>query len=1647
MPTKRKPPSSHAQPIPLMPALHCQSNQQYQQYKRRHIGKGDGVFLDSHGRVIQTRGMVSTTPAASSSSVTYPSFSSNARATRKSYQLGSRAVAIQHIEYLPDTVLHALCRANSFDPIKGPPAPRRLPSSILHMCITQGLAQYLQSFLPVPRTDSVSLPLDLPSLLRPLICHPPLSFDHGLSRRQLLTPAPIRTEQLLAQVQHWEEKQKQEKMKECRKDRKNRRMSEEVGLKERREEEREEVEEEKVGKMEEERREEEREEVEEEKVGKMEEAANERDMERDDLNKLLTSLSKHAQETVMATGDPTREWEKRKREKRAEGEGKHTMVVAAPIRLIFDPSIDDVSPGGGSFVVRYFLGKRLQEALVLCLDKEAEKGRKCKEEQGQDIEQGIKLVSLLQSTRLYRASVQGPMGVFPDGSQSVSFLRFKPPLFASSCDRIRTTSDGKPTIERKYEDAIAERLDELLELAECEIPFFARRTEEVAQGERRARKEIDARAAWILGRGPLPYEKIEFYGSEKEGQEEQGAWEECEWRRGRNHGCGRQESPGSVIIDLLTGKLKGPETDHGPQKRDKRESEGGGEGSGQEKGPGIGCIFLLEPLSAGLTWTVSRCTEEDTDSTPCRPLPRPFLSPSPSTQPLAYLTLNMFDMAYTDENESAHLRTEKGKGRGEGGDLDVLLNRFAPAANDDVLVAPPLLRYPRLPYGGGDGVPRVLMDTCSTPRPGTSSISSSLESGKNLLAVSNRALLELLQQTPDWRHPPATFTSSFRTVNPSATLYSKSTLSSCITFPQLRAMSFPPRPPSLYTYITDLNFSRPLHFPSLITGVVVYFLSRPSLRSLALPLSCPYLSDSTSQPCLLSLLQTSWTDKQYAAHKTSDILVPPSHPPALALVENTSNVANEILLSLFLQANDPGVFHMWGYFDDFPEDGEKAGQEEGKDLQLELVNVRKREAQRGQVDVDDEGVGIGGTEDKPGIAREKEAEVARLGRQRVPEGDTNLFPPQQHPRGSCIAAKEVVAPSVLSSSSPSSFSPSTAFYTSSLSPSSVPIPSTPMKSSAFIPKSSRQMDNAGQRQSKEDGVRGGLLDEFFKLRRPQARHQASSSLRKDPNCGNSVDVSTSRNPDSASESCAPAKCDSMQTSQLSRQGTPIASSLHSAVTNSFSSVSPPSSRPPAATCLIAEHILDLDNGSFVAGLSHTHNITVIDVPLYSETRRGRRKGGNRNGKERGMDLILDEVTGVRLLGLTEVVSSPADPAFAAYRQAIRSLIEQSTRFDVIFLFLLPECDPLLHTPAIRAIQNSFFNSRAEVVVRVVVPGEDGPQKGESRTTPLQRMIRAAVNEAQRRKMDRKTKSIDGDAWLQRVCARIENVDQASFLSSFPSLNMWSALLMLHSMPLRRLLSSPPSVLHNAFPTLSKSALDMFASLCQVNLSREAVSHLAALLPMECDEEARDFDRGEATMDRGKGGFLQRGYQHLYDYEQDTWPSAHALNDTQMWQLQHQYLPPSLARDAYFNRQHQQMSSNSPAEGSALPFPLPPQPQKRWQRTDTYPRHDLPGRLHKNSPHSTTFASTQHPWSKQQQQQQQRVQQKNNYATLRPFVQSAHPLFRPAASSFHSPLPHVPLPIASNPKRAHVGLDLSPEATGLSGGQTRLRFLPNERGGE
>jgi hypothetical protein len=1608
-----------------MPALHCQSNQQYQQHKRRHIGKGDGVFLDSHGRVIQTRGIVSTTPAASSSSVTYSSFSSNARATRKSYQLGSRAVAIQRIEYLPDTVLHALRRANSFDPIKGPPAPRRLPSSVLHLCITQGLAQYFQSFQPASRIDSVSLPLDLLSLLRPLICHPPLSFDHGLSRRQLLTPAPVRTEQLLAQVQHWEEKQKQEMMKGCHKDRKTRRMSEEMGLKERREEE--------------------REEEEEEKVGEAEEAASERDMERDDLNKVLMSLSKHVQEAVMATGDPTREWEKRKREKRAEGEGKHTMVVAAPIRLIFDPSIDDVNPGGGSFVVRSFLGKRLQEALVLCLDKEAEIGRKGKEEQGQDIVQGIKLLSLLQLTRLYQASVQGPMGGFPDGSQGVSFLRFKPSLFASSCDRICTTSEGKPTIERKYKDAIAERLDELLELAECEIPFFARRTEEVARGERRARKEIDARAAWILGRGPLPYERIEFFGSEKEEQEEQGAWEECEWRRGRNHGCGRQESPGSVIIDLLTGKLEGPGTDHGPQKRDKRESEGGGEGSGQEKRPEIGCIFLLEPLSAGLTWTFSRCTEEDTD-TPCRPLPRPFLSPSPSTQPLAYLTLNMFDMAYTDENESAHRRTEKRKGRGEGGDLDVLLNRFAPAANDDVLVAPPLLRYPRLPYIGGDGVPRVLMDTCWTPRSGIPSISSSLESGKNLLAVSNRALLELLQQTPAWRHPPATFASSFYTVNPSATLYSKSTPSSCITFPQLRAISFPPRPPSLYTYITDLNLSRPIHFPSLITGVVVYFLSRPSLRSLALPLSCPYLSDSISQPCLLSLLQTSWMDKQYAAHKTSDIFVPPSLPPALALVENTSNVANEILLSLFLQANDPGVFHMWGYFDDFPEGGEKAGQEDGKDLQLELVNVRKREAQRGQVDVDDEGVGMGGTEDNPGIAREKEAEVARLHRQRVTEGETNLFPPQQHPRGSC-AAKEVVAPSVLSSSSPSSFSPSAAFYTSSLSPSSVPIPTTPMKSSAFVPKTSRQMDNAAQRQSKEDGVRGGLLDEFFKLRRPKARHQASSSLRKDTNCGNSVDVSTSRNPDSASESCAPAKCDSVQTSQLSRQGTPIALSLHSAVTNSLSSVSPPSSRPPAATCLMAEYLLDLDNGSFVAGLSHTHNITVIDVPLYSETRRGRKKGGNRNVNERGMDLILDEVTGVRLLGLTEVVSSPADPAFAAYKQAIRSLIEQSTRFDVIFLFLLPEGDPLLHTPAIRAIQNSFFNSRAEVVVRVVVPGEDGPQKGENRTTPLQRMIRAAVNEAQRRKMDRKTKSINGDAWLQRVCARIENVDQASFLSSFPSLNMWSALLMLHSMPLRRLLSSPPSVLHNAFPTLSKSALDMFASLCQVNLSREAVSHLAALLPMEYDEEARDFDRGEATMDGGKDRFLQKGYQHLYDHQQDAWPSAHALNDTQMWQLQHQYLPPSLARDAYFNRQHQQMSSNSPAEGSDPPFPLLPQPQKRWQGTDTYPRRDLPGRLDKNSTHSTTFPSTQHPWSKQQQQQQQHVQQKHIYATLRPFRRSTHPSFRPAASSFHSPLPHVPLPIASNPKRAHVGLDLSPEATGLSGGQTRLRFLPNERGGE
>eukprot|EP00624_Nannochloropsis_granulata_P000224 evm.model.NODE_10831_length_8527_cov_23.527031.1 len=70
---------------------------------------------------------------------------------------------------------------------------------------------------------------------------------------------------------------------------------------------------------------------------------------------------------------------------------------------------------------------------------------------------------------------------------------------------------------------------------------------------------------------------------------------------------------------------------------------------------------------------------------------------------------------------------------------------------------------------------------------------------------------------------------------------------------------------------------------------------------------------------------------------------------------------------------------------------------------------------------------------------------------------------------------------------------------------------------------------------------------------------------------------------------------------------------------------------------------------------------------------------------------------MRLLGLTDVVTCAADPAFKAYKQAIKDLIDCSLKYDLLFLVLLPEGDPLLHGSTIRAIQNSFFNSRAEVI--------------------------------------------------------------------------------------------------------------------------------------------------------------------------------------------------------------------------------------------------------------------------------------------------------------------------------------------------------------
>lgn len=50
---------------------------------------------------------------------------------------------------------------------------------------------------------------------------------------------------------------------------------------------------------------------------------------------------------------------------------------------------------------------------------------------------------------------------------------------------------------------------------------------------------------------------------------------------------------------------------------------------------------------------------------------------------------------------------------------------------------------------------------------------------------------------------------------------------------------------------------------------------------------------------------------------------------------------------------------------------------------------------------------------------------------------------------------------------------------------------------------------------------------------------------------------------------------------------------------------------------------------------------------------------------------------------------------------------------------------------------------------------------------------------------------------------MELLDQAAFLSTFPTINYWSALLMVHQLPLRQLLTAPAPALHTAFPTLPK----------------------------------------------------------------------------------------------------------------------------------------------------------------------------------------------------------------------------------------------------
>ena len=118
-----------------------------------------------------------------------------------------------------------------------------------------------------------------------------------------------------------------------------------------------------------------------------------------------------------------------------------------------------------------------------------------------------------------------------------------------------------------------------------------------------------------------------------------------------------------------------------------------------------------------------------------------------------------------------------------------------------------------------------------------------------------------------------------------------------------------------------------------------------------------------------------------------------------------------------------------------------------------------------------------------------------------------------------------------------------------------------------------------------------------------------------------------------------------------------------------------------------------------------------------------------------LDLLLDERTGVKLLGLDAVVEDPAtDPAFDTYKvrrerggrvfvssicfffffvlcrrgwlnnttripsmhvrntqASIRRLLSLSTKLETLYLLLVPGGDPLQHRAAIRAISNAVLN--------------------------------------------------------------------------------------------------------------------------------------------------------------------------------------------------------------------------------------------------------------------------------------------------------------------------------------------------------------------